>query len=138
MAQARGPLLLLPLYISMSEQSRVTRILVCLEDEYRVYRDVLAAGIEALRPCTEVATVRVEKFDEELSRFDPSVVICCEPMSEDRSGRTAWIELSPDPIRPTRMHFDGHEWEQVNPTLEDLLAIIDRVERLAQAQSSRG
>jgi hypothetical protein len=32
-----------------------TRILVALEDEYRAYREVLAAGVKSIRPGTQVA-----------------------------------------------------------------------------------
>jgi hypothetical protein len=38
----------------MTKGRRATRILVALEDEYRAYREMIAAGIEVLRPYAEV------------------------------------------------------------------------------------
>ena len=36
------------------------RILVCLENDYRTYREVIAAGIQILRPQTEVVTAELD------------------------------------------------------------------------------
>ncbi len=37
------------------------RILVCFEDNYRAYRDVIASGIRILRPHAEVETADADQ-----------------------------------------------------------------------------
>jgi hypothetical protein len=109
-----------------------------MEDEYRAYREVIVAGLEALRPGTKVATVGLDQLGGELARLDPQVVVCSRPGSlAEAEGRLAWIELSLDPTRPTKISLGGRRSESSNPTLETLLAVIDEVEVLPRAPSAR-
>lgn len=110
-----------------------TRVLVAIEDGYRAYRGVLAAGIEALRPSVEVATAPLCALDEEISRFDPQVIVCSRPCAADPGDGRAWVELSLDPTRPSKVRRDGGCLELENPTLESLLKVVDEVERHARA-----
>jgi hypothetical protein len=55
------------------------RVLVAFEDEYRTFRDVIAAAIGASRPHIEVATAGIEALAEEIARFDPQMVVCNRP-----------------------------------------------------------
>jgi hypothetical protein len=57
------------------EEAADIRILVALEDDYRAYRDVIAVGIHALRPHTEVTNAALKKLEEEVGRLEPDVVI---------------------------------------------------------------
>jgi hypothetical protein len=101
------------------------RILVSLEDDYRAYRDVIATGIRILRPRAEVETADPVALEEETRRFEPEVVICGRPTAADSSDRRAWIELSLDPLRPSKIRVGDRRWESTNLTLEELLGIID-------------
>jgi X-X-X-Leu-X-X-Gly heptad repeat protein len=38
-------------------------VLVAIEDEYRAYREVIAAGLQALRSGTEVAAVGLDQLE---------------------------------------------------------------------------
>jgi hypothetical protein len=58
------------------------RVLVALEDEYRVYRDMIAAATAVLRPQSEVETTGLDELGEQVRRFDPQVVVC----SRDKPG----------------------------------------------------
>jgi hypothetical protein len=111
------------------------RVLVAFEADYRAYRDVLAAGIQVLRSPTEVQTADVDVLEEEVKRLDPQVVICSWPNTVDPGGRPAWVELSTDPIQPTKICVGGRYSERTNPTLEVLLAVIDEVEELIQTNN---
>jgi len=112
-------------------------VLIAIEDEYRAYREVIAAGLEALRPGTEVAAVGLDQLDAELARFDPEVVVCSRPGSlAEAGGRLAWIELSLDTSRPTRVSLGGRRSEATNPALETLLAVIDEAEGLPRTRGS--
>lgn len=112
------------------------KILVAFEDEYRTYREVIAATIRILRPCAEVATSDLEALEEELARFDPHLVICSCPRPASSSSVHAWIVLSLDLDDPAKICIDGHYSEQHNPNLEALLVILDEVERLIQTGES--
>ena len=104
------------------------RVLVAFEDDYRAYREVIAAGIGVLRPRAEVRTANPDALEEELERFKPQVVICGRPESASPSDVPAWIELSLDPLRPGRIRVGDRRWESTNPTLDVLLGVIDEVE----------
>ena len=113
-------------------------MLIAIEDEYRAYREVIAAGLEALRPGTEVAAVGLDQLDAELARLEPQVVVCSRPGSlAEAEGRLAWVELSLDTTRPTKVSVGGRRSESVNPTLETLLAVIDEAEGLPRTPSAR-
>lgn len=110
------------------------RVLVALEDEYRAYREVLAAGFEAMRPGARVATTVPCGVQAKKARFDPHVIICSEPGPADAGGTTAWIELSTDPARPTMVRLGGRRFESSTPTFDALLEIVDEVGCRADAK----
>ena len=109
--------------------------MVALEDEYRAYREVLAAGVQSMRPGARVATTVPASLEEEVARFDPQVIICSSPGVEDAGNATTWIELSTDPSRPTVVRLGKRRFEQTNPTFDALLAIVDEAGRLAEAEA---
>lgn len=109
--------------------------MVALEDEYRAYREVLAAGVQSMRPGAQVATTVPASLEEEVARFDPQVIICSSPGVEDAGNATTWIELSTDPSRPTMVRLGKRRFEQTNPTFDALLAIVDEAGRLAEAEA---
>jgi hypothetical protein len=101
------------------------RILVCFEDDFRAYRDMIATGIRILRPHAEVETADPDALEEETTRFEPEMVICARPSAADCNDGPAWIELSLDPLRPSNIRVGNRRWESANPALEELLGIID-------------
>jgi F420-dependent methylenetetrahydromethanopterin dehydrogenase len=108
------------------------RVLVAFEDDYRAYREVIAAGIRVLRPRTEVETAALEALEERLERFDPQLVVCSRPNTLAPRQLAAWVEIPVDPIRPTKICVGGRYSESTNPTLDVLLEVIDEVEELIQ------
>jgi hypothetical protein len=111
------------------------RVLVALEDDYRAYREVITAGIQILRPHAEVETASLEALGERIERFDPHLVVCSLPNAVDPGGRLAWVELSVDPLQPSKICVGGRYSERTNPTLDVLLAVIDEVEELVQTNT---
>jgi hypothetical protein len=105
-------------------------VLIAIEDGYRAYREVIAAGIGALRPGVEVTSVGLEGLEGELARLDPRVVICSGPEPAGASaGREAWVELPLEPIRPMKVRRGGGQSESSDSTLEALLAVVDGAEQ---------
>ena len=106
------------------------RILVGFEPAYLAYQGVIAACIRILRPHADVESASLDALGEAVERFGPELVICSRPNIVDPDGRIAWIELSLDSIRPSKICVGGRYSESANPTLEVLLAVIDEAERL--------
>lgn len=72
---------------------------------------------------------------------------CCEEQrtatwranSVDPGGRRAWVELSVDLLRPTKICVGGCRSERTNPSVEMLLTVVDEVERVvAEGDDPRG
>jgi hypothetical protein len=112
------------------------RILVALEDDYRAYREVIAAALHVLRPHVEVATIGLDALKGEVTRLDPHVVISDLPATAGSGDRLAWVQLSLDPTRPTKLWMGESYLERKNPTLEVLLEAVDEAERLVGKESN--
>ena len=102
------------------------RVLVALEDDYRLYREMLVAGLRIRRTAAEVESIPLEALEEELARFDPRVIICSGHKDVKSNGDRVWIELFLDTALPARVSAGhGGGYELANPTLEGLLEVID-------------
>jgi hypothetical protein len=89
------------------------RILVAFEDVYRAYREVIAAGIQVLRPQLEVTSTNLEELGGEIARLDPQVVISSLDRPASLRDGVVWTKVSID-FAP-----------QSEVTLEALLTLID-------------
>ena len=103
------------------------RILVSFEDGFHAYRDTIAAAIRIVRPDAEVVTVEPGDIRATAKRFRPDVIIGSPLTRADVEGVPAWVELSLDPAKPSRVNVNGCYSETVNPTLDKLLVIMDDV-----------
>ena len=103
---------------------------MAFEDNYRAYREVIAAGIAVLRPNTEVATTRPQELALEMARFDPQIVVCTQPQeaTSPPPAQVAWIKVPTDSTQPTEVLLGERRWTSSGFTLEALLAVIDEVE----------
>ncbi len=116
-----------------------TRILVAFEDDYRSYADALATAIRAARPHLNVATVGLEAPQTEVTHLDPHLLICSSlaPKQHEEGTLLAWVELSVDPHRPSKFCLRKQRWESLNPSLEDLVAVVEETERRLLGSSRR-
>jgi hypothetical protein len=114
------------------------RVLIAMQEEYRIYREVMAASLRAMRPCLEVATAGPTEFEERLESFKPQVVICGGRSFARREWAIAWVDLAFDsavPLqRPARIWVDSRYREFLNPSFEDLVSLIDEVELLSRIE----
>jgi hypothetical protein len=107
------------------------RVLLSFEEKYRVYGQAMAGAIRQFRPDVEVALLDDGDLESEAERFDPQLVICSPPASEAPvDDRLARIELSPEPDQPSRFRVGERQWESTNPTLGEILPVIDETKRL--------
>lgn len=114
-----------------------TRVLVAHDDEYRTHREVIAAGIQVLRPRASVATCSLGELGREIERFDPQVVICGWPGAADPGDRPAWVQLPLVPGGSAKVRVGGRRRESPYLLLEGLLEIVDEAEKLILAQAGR-
>jgi hypothetical protein len=107
------------------------RILIAMEEGYRLYRDVLAASLKAMRPPLAVAAVAPDDFEVRLKSFEPHVVICSGQNFARSEEALAWIHLAFDPTmplqRPAQFWVEGRYRKIPNPDLQNLLSVIDEV-----------
>jgi hypothetical protein len=83
--------------------------------------------VQILRPNIEVEAVSLEALEPELERSDPQVVISSGHEEVESASRAAWIELSLDPTQPSKIRVGTRHLEQTNPTLRELVEIIDEL-----------
>jgi hypothetical protein len=63
--------------------------------------------------------------------FDPHLVICSLPATARYGDIVCWVQLSLEcPSQPSVVCIDGRFSEHNNPTLEQLLRVLDEVEQL--------
>jgi hypothetical protein len=102
------------------------RVLVAFDEVYRTYREVIATGIQLLRPQVEVTTTALDELEQEVARLDPQVVVCSRDRPASVPPGVAWIMVPFDPVPRTS-----------EVTLEKLLEIIDRVQETGQPGQRR-
>ena len=117
------------------------KVLVALEDEYRTYMEAMAAAILEFRPDIEVVAITggSEDLEAGVTRLDPQLVICNPPVPENPVGeRLALIELSPDSARATNFRVGERRWQSMNPTLGEILSVVDETKGLFRASREQG
>jgi hypothetical protein len=120
------------------EEKSKTQVLVTFEDEYRVYRDAIARAIRLHRPHVEVVVAELCRLGDEVARLDPELVVCSRPNTVEPNSRPAWFELPPTPDRLAEICVDGERSRATNPTLEEVLRVLDETERLARTKQHLG
>jgi hypothetical protein len=110
---------------------------VAYAEEYRAYREVIAAGIRLLRSHTEVRTAAPTDLGAELERFSPQVVVCGVPGRADPGDVLAWVEQPAEVGRPTRGRVGDHRRESPGLSLSGLLAVVDAAEELVREKAGR-
>jgi hypothetical protein len=96
---------------------------------------VIAAAIRVLRPHIKAEPAELDTLAEGMERFRPQIVICSRPNTTDAGRISAWVELSLDLSRPTRVCIGGQYREYIAPlALETLLDILDQAEQVIRTQ----
>jgi len=88
------------------------KVLVAIEEEFRSYREVIAACIRILRPHVEVSATAPEGLEREAASFDPQLIVSSRPRTAIPSPPMAWIEIpTEDPTKPTEIWLGEDRWE---------------------------
>ena len=106
-------------------------ILFAFDKAHRAYGEFLAGAIRRARPHLEAKAVLREALEEELHHSEPYLVICSPPVPDNPvASREAWVELSVDPQQRSRIRLGEQRLEKINPSLEDLLWVVDEARKL--------
>jgi hypothetical protein len=117
------------------------KVLLALEVEYRTYMEAMAAAIREFRPHIEVVAISggSKDLESETKRLEPQLVICSPPVPENPvDERLALIELSPDSVQPTNFRVGERYWQSANPTLGEILSVVDETKSLFRASRKQG
>lgn len=106
------------------------RILLAFEEDYRSYREVIAATIRVLRPHVEVSTTDPEGLEREVARLRPQLIVSCRPKATFRPPTMAWIKVASDkPTQPSEVWFGQDRWETVDPVIKTITQTVDSIEQ---------
>jgi hypothetical protein len=117
------------------------KVLLALEVEYRTYMEAMAAAIREFRPDVEVVAISrgSKDLESETKHLEPQLVICSPPVPENPvAKRLALIELSPDSAQPTNFRVGERHWQSANPTLGEILSVVDETKGLFRARREQG
>lgn len=123
-------------------RSTKTRILVAFENDYRAYAGALSKAIRASGQHLHVTTTGLEALQTQVARLHPHLVISSVPnlaaklQEEEGKLLLAWVELSLDPHQPSKFCVSGRRWESLNPSLEELLDVVEETKLLVVGSSS--
>jgi hypothetical protein len=112
------------------------KVLLALEEEYRTYMEAMAAAIREFRPHMEVVAISgsSEDLEAETKRLEPQLIICSPPVPENPvDERLALIEIPPDSSKPTNFRVGERHWQSANPTLGEILSVVDETKGLFRA-----
>jgi len=113
------------------------RLILSFEEEYRMYIEAIAAAIRQFRSDAEVVVLAKQDADEleaEVERTGTQLLIACPPIPENPVDEqlTSSIELAPDTNQPSRFRVGQRYWETTNPTLAEILSVVDETKRLSR------
>jgi hypothetical protein len=113
------------------------RVLVAIEEEYRSYREVIAACIRLLRPHVEVSTTATEGLERKAASFEPQLIVTSRSRTAIPSPLIAWITIpTDDPTKPTEVWLGEDRWEvaELETNVVGMLGrVIDRAEEALAA-----
>ena len=103
-----------------------------------MYRSVITTALRMLRAHAKVETANLSELREEIERFVQQCVVCTQHNTFDPGGILAWVEVSLDRYRPTKVCVGGR-YSKRNALLglEELLGIIDDAENFVPTQKDR-
>ena len=111
------------------------RILVTVQPQ--MYREALALALQRYRPDAEVLLDSLESPDGEVENFAPHLLVRNDTDGADMELRReeilCWIEILYSDGMDARISMNGEVREIKDMSMDDLLALVDEVERLIPA-----
>jgi hypothetical protein len=108
------------------------RLLIAHEASHTLYSEAMELAIRNSRPHLEIKIARASELEAEFELFAPHMVLSERRNLVQPGGAGAWVKNSYDPSVPSEVCLDGRRWELDNPTINEVLAIIDETEGLVR------
>lgn len=106
-----------------------------------MYRESLALTLQKHRPDSEVLFGAAKSLDGEAGRFRPHLLIRSDTDGVDmklREDVLCWIEILYSDGMGARVSLDGKVWEIKDISTEDLIGVVERVEKLMAKRTPEG
>lgn len=110
------------------------RVVVAIEP--LSYRQAIGQAIQGLRPHMEVMVTDSDALGPEALCLDSDLVICSQPNSFATNGTSAWVEYRSYDEPVAQFSLNGKRSELDVGGLDDLLSIVDEVDRIAATNGS--
>jgi len=111
------------------------RVLVAFEDEYRVYSAAITGAVRRARPTDKVVMANIGVLEREVRSFAPHLIISSLPAPTKFREWFSWVRLSPAPDRTSEIYVEGNRRESLNPSLKEVLSVLEETERLLSRSS---
>lgn len=102
-----------------------------------MYRESLALSVHRHRPGFDVLLGAPESLDSRAESFRPHLLVRNDTDGADmelKQGALCWIEILYSDSMHARISLDGEVWEIRDMSIEDLLEIVDRTQKLMPAE----
>ena len=99
----------------------------------RMYRETLGLAVHQHRPDSDVRMATPEDIHEEMGRFNPHVLVRADNDDLDPlllEQVSCWVEIMYTDNMNAKIALDGSIEEVSDIALDDLLGVVDEVERL--------
>lgn len=102
---------------------------MAIGEEYRSYREVIAASLSLLRPHVEVLSTGLEDLERKVADFGPQLVVSSRSRATAHSPPIAWVRVATtEPTKPTEIWMWEDRWEATEPNAILLVQVIDSIE----------
>jgi len=99
-----------------------------IANEPVMYREVISATLQELRPNVEVFTAEPEDLEKECLRLLPQLVICSRPTKRVQADVSVWVELYPEGASHAVVRsLDGSRRTLSSMDFQTLLSILDGI-----------
>jgi hypothetical protein len=119
--------------MSTPRDASASAVRVLIASEPRSYREFLAAALARLRPHAEVTALAPEGLDGALTRLRPHLVVCSRLTERVLESALCWVLLYPDGESRVEVGIAGEGSTAADLRLDELLALVDRTQRLLRA-----
>ena len=115
------------------------RVLLAIEEEYRSYREVIAACIRILRPHVEVSTTAPEGLEQKVASFEPQLIVSSRPKTAIPSPPIVWIRVPTEaPTRPTEIWLGEGPGREVAAEADVIGLLAQGIDRAEEELAAAG
>lgn len=114
------------------------RVLITVQPQ--MYREALAVALRRHRPDAEVVLGSPESLDGQMGPFSPHLLLRNDTNRDDmdqEKGVLCWIEILYSDSLDAKVSIDGEVWNIEDISMDDLMALVDKVEKLIPEETTR-